>query len=124
MQNILVDWDKQGLSRSLLDGVKVTANFIFKHGIRHKLRSDNPAAEIVIPKRRLTVEEIERTDIQEKYFEEKTIWINKTMDMPNHNMREYALTPPKTKKSIRVIEVDEELLQMLKNTKSANPRPG
>lgn len=164
MQNILVDLDKQGLSRSLLDGVKVTANFIFKHGIRHKLRNDNPAADIVIPKRRLTVEEIERTEINEKYFEEdelhaflrasvaqglendmewfyvmaftgmrvgevcalkwtdinfeeKTIRITKTMDMPNHNMREYALTPPKTKKSIRVIEVDDELLQLLKKHK-------
>lgn len=164
MQNILVDLDKQGLSRSLLDGVKVTAKFIFKHAIRHKLRNDNPAAEIVIPKRRLTVEEIEQTDINEKYFEEdelqaflqasvtqglendmewfylmaftgmrvgevcalkwtdinfeeKTIRITKTMDMPNHNMREYQLTPPKTKKSIRVFDVDDELLQLLKKHK-------
>lgn len=164
MQNILVDLDKQGLSRSLLDGVKVTANFVFKHAIRHKLRTDNPAAEIVIPKRRLTVEEIEQTEINEKYFEEeelqallqasvtqglendmewfylmaftgmrvgevcalkwtdinfeeKTIRITKTMDMPNHNMREYQLTPPKTKKSIRVFDVDDELLQLLKKHK-------
>nr|WP_203334323.1 site-specific integrase [Planococcus beigongshangi] len=160
-QNILVDLDKRGLSRSLLDGVKVTANFIFKHAIRHKLRSDNPAAEIVIPKRRLTVEEIEQTEINEKYFEEdelqaflhasvarglendmewfylmaftgmrvgevcalkwtdisfeeKTIRVTKTMDMPNHNMREYELTPPKTRKAIRTFDVDDELLNMLK----------
>lgn len=164
MQNMLVDLDKQGLSRSLLDGVKVTANFIFKHAIRHKLRKDNPAADIVIPKKRLTVEEIESTEINEKYFEEdelqaflrasvanglendmewfylmaftgmrvgelcalkwtdvsfeeKTIRITKTMDMPNHNMREYTLTPPKTKKSIRTFDVDDELLQILKKHK-------
>lgn len=164
MQNILVDLDKQGLSRSLLDGVKVTANFIFKHAVRHKLRADNPVAETVIPKKRLTVEEIEQTEIKEKYFEEdelqaflqaavtqglendmewfylmaftgmrvgevcalkwtdinyeeKTIRITKTMDMPNHNMRKYALTPPKTKKSIRVFDVDDELLDLLKKHK-------
>ncbi|MGX7596338.1 tyrosine-type recombinase/integrase [Planococcus plakortidis] len=164
MQNILVDLDKKGLSRSLMDGVKVTANFIFKHAIKHQLRLDNPAAEIVIPRRRITVEEIERTDIQEKYFEEdelqvflqaavnfglsndkewfylmaftgmrvgelcalkwtdinfdeKTIRITKTMDMPNHNMRNYALTPPKTKKSIRVFDVDDDLMQILKTHK-------
>lgn len=165
MQNILVDLDKKGLSRSLLEGVKVTANFIFKHAIKHRLRNDNPASDIVIPTRRLTVEEIERTEINEKYFEEeeleaflqaavsfglendqewfylmaftgmrigevcalkwtdvdfeeKTIRITKTMDMPNHNMRQYQLTPPKTKKSIRVVEVDEELMQLLRKHKT------
>lgn len=164
MQNILVDLNKQNYSRSLLDGVKVTANFVFKHALKHKVRTDNPAAEIIIPTRRLTVEEIERTDIKEKYFEEeelqtflafaasdgltndqemfflmaftgmrvgemcalkwtdvdfeeKTIRVTKTLDMPNHNMREFQLTPPKTKKSIRVVPVDEELLQMLKKHK-------
>lgn len=54
------------------------------------------------------------TDIN---FEEKTIRITKTMDMPNHNMHEYELTPPKTKKSIRVFDVDDELLQLLKKRK-------
>lgn len=164
MQNILVDLDKQGLSRSLLNGVKITANFVFKHAIKHRLRLDNPAVDITVPTKRLTVEEIEREDIEEKYFEEdelkrflhasiwqglpndqewfylmaftgmrigevcalkwtdinfdeKTIRVTKTIDMPNHNMREYQLTPPKTKRSIRTFEVDDDLLQLLKKHK-------
>lgn len=169
MQNILVDLDQKGLSRSLLDGVKVTANFVFKHAIKHKFRNDNPAADIVIPKRRLTVEEIEREDIQEKYFEDdelqrflqaavnyglqhdkewfyllaftgmrvgelcalkwtdvnfetKQIRITKTMDNPTHNMRAYQLTPPKTKKAIRTIDVDDDLLNLLRKHKAKQSR--
>lgn len=169
MQNILVDLDQKGLSRSLLDGVKVSANFVFQHAVKHKLRNDNPATDIVIPKRRLTVEEIEREDIQEKYFEddelqrflqaavnyglqhdkewfyllaftgmrvgelcalkwtdvnfeEKQIRITKTMDNPTHNMRAYQLTPPKTKKAIRTIDVDDDLLNLLRKHKAKQSR--
>ncbi|KAA0956676.1 site-specific integrase [Planococcus sp. ANT_H30] len=165
MQNVLVDLDKQGFSRSMLDGAKVTANFVFQHAIKHQLRTDNPARDIVIPKKRLTVEEIERTDINEKYFEEeeleaflraavnqglpndmewfylmaftgmrvgevcalkwtdinfedKQIRVTKTMDNPTHNMRKYQLTPPKTKKSIRTFDVDEDLLLLLRKHKT------
>lgn len=164
IQDIWVDLDKQGLSRSLLVNAKVTANFIFKHTIKHGLRLDNPTAGTVIPTKQMTVEEIERTEIEEKYFEEeeleaflqtavaqglpydkewfylmaftgmrvgelcalkwtdinfeeKTIRITKTLDMPNHNMRSYKLTPPKTKRSIRTFEVDDDLLHLLRKLK-------
>lgn len=165
MQNILVDLDNKGFSRSLLEGVKVTANFIFKHAIKHRLRLDNPVLDTVIPTKRVTVEEIERIDIQEKYFEQdeleaflnaavhqglpndmeffylmaftgmrvgevcalkwtdinfedKQIRVTKTLDNPTHNMRKYELTPPKTKKSIRVFDIDEDLVQLLKKHKT------
>lgn len=169
MQNILVQLDSDGNSRSLLDSVKVTANYVFVHAIKHKLRIDNPAADIIIPKKRLTVEEIEREDIPEKYFErdelerflqasvrlglqhdqewffllaftgmrvgelcalkwtdinfeDKQIRITKTMDNPTHNMRKYELTPPKTKKAIRVIDVDDDLLALLKKHRAKQHR--
>ncbi len=55
------------------------------------------------------------TDIN---FEANTIRITKTLDMPDHNMRKYKLTPPKTKKSIREFGVDEEIISMLKRHKT------
>ncbi|ANU28409.1 tyrosine-type recombinase/integrase [Planococcus versutus] len=165
LQNILIDLDKRGYSSSLLNGVKVTANFVFKHAIIHRLRKDNPATGLIIPKRRMTVAEIESEEIKEKYFEsedlkkflkaaidnglpndkewfylmaftgmrvgevcalkwsdvdfkEKTIRVTKTLDNPNGRMYTYELTPPKTKKSIRIIEVDDDLLDILKSHKS------
>lgn len=165
LQNILIDLDKRGYSSSLLNGVKVTSNFVFKHAIMHRLRKDNPATGLIIPKRRMTIEEIESEEINEKYFEsedlqkflkaavdhglsndkewfylmaftgmrvgevcalkwsdidfnEKTIRVTKTLDNPNGNVKKYELTPPKTKKSIRTIEVDDDLLEILKKHKS------
>ncbi|EGQ21128.1 MULTISPECIES: tyrosine-type recombinase/integrase [Sporosarcina] len=164
MQKIFVDLFEQDLSRSLLENAKVTANSIFKYAMEHKLRIDNPVVAVVIPKKRLTVEEIENTTITEKFFErheleeflEKTLtdglpldkewfyllaftgmrvgelcalkWtdvnfetneirITKTMDMPDHNMRKFKVTPPKTKASIRTIDVDEDIISMLKSYK-------
>ena len=50
------------------------------------------------------------TDI---FFDEKRIRVTKTMDSPAA-MNGYELTPPKTLKSIRAIDVDENILAMLK----------
>jgi len=164
LQNILIDLDSKGNSVSTMENVKVTAGMIFKYAFQHKMRIDNPVSYIVVPKKVLTVEEIENTTIEEKYFERNELeeflslantqglyldrewfyllaftgmragemcalkWtdiffdrniirISKTLDMPNHNMRKYELTPPKTKASIREIEVDEDTMDMLKRHK-------
>ncbi|WP_017379781.1 tyrosine-type recombinase/integrase [Paenisporosarcina sp. TG-14] len=164
LQNILTDMDLKGNSVSTMENVKVTAGLIFKYAFQHKMRIDNPISYVVVPKKVLTVEEIENTTIEEKYFERseleefletattnglyldkewffllaftgiragemcalkwtdvffdrKAIRITKTIDMPNHNMRKYELTPPKTKASIREIEVDDETMDMLKHHK-------
>ncbi|KAA0944121.1 site-specific integrase [Sporosarcina sp. ANT_H38] len=164
LQGIFVDLFKQDLSRSLMENAKVTLSSIFKYAVEHKLRVDNPATAIVIPKKRLTVEEIENSTVEEKFFEryeleeflqkcltdglpndkewfyllafsgmrvgelcalkwtdinteDNTIRITKTLDMPDHNMRKFKITPPKTKAAIRTIDVDESILVMLKTHK-------
>ncbi|WP_438312332.1 tyrosine-type recombinase/integrase [Sporosarcina sp. FA9] len=164
LQSIFVDLNKKKLSKSLMENAKVTANFIFRYAVEHKMRIDNPITHVVIPKKVLTVEEIENTTVEEKYFERYELdeflratitdglqfdkewfyllaftgmrvgelcalkWtdifydsnelrITKTMDMPDHNMRKFKITPPKTKASIRTIDIDEEILNMLKRHK-------
>lgn len=161
LQKIFVDLFEKDLSRALMENAKVTLNAIFKYAVEHKLRIDNPATAVVIPKKQLTVEEIENTTVSEKFFErheleeflqkaltdglqfdkewfyllaftgmrvgelcaltwkdinfkENTIRITKTLDMPDHNMRKFKLTPPKTKAAIRVIDVDDDIMNLLK----------
>ncbi|RKD22588.1 integrase [Ammoniphilus oxalaticus] len=48
-------------------------------------------------------------------FEKNTIRITKTIYNESNNMREYELTPPKTEGSIRQIELEEEIMQLLKS---------
>ena len=164
LQGIFVELFKQNLSRSLMENAKVTANSIFKYAVEHKIRVDNPVPSVVIPKKKLTVEEIENSTVEEKFFEryeleeflqksltdglpndkewfyllafsgmrvgelcalkwtdvnfeENTIRITKTLDMPDHNMRKFKLTPPKTMAAIRTIDIDESILAMLKSHK-------
>ncbi|OQM47499.1 site-specific integrase [Anoxybacillus sp. UARK-01] len=52
-----------------IEGVNTTANMIFKYAIKHKMIKDNPCEGVVIPKKTLTVEEIEGNAIEEMYFE-------------------------------------------------------
>lgn len=47
-------------------------------------------------------------------YEEQTITIRKNMFNPKNNLREYRLETPKTDASNRVIVVDQELLELLK----------
>ncbi|WP_342505910.1 tyrosine-type recombinase/integrase [Sporosarcina sp. FSL K6-2383] len=164
LQGIFVDLFKKNLSPSLMENAKVTANSIFKYAVEHKIRVDNPVPAVVIPRKKLTVEEIENSTVEEKFFEryeleeflqmtlteglpndkewfyllaftglrvgelcalkwtdinfdENTIRITKTLDMPDHNMRKFKLTPPKTMAAIRTIDVDESILAMLKTHK-------
>lgn len=164
LQGIFVDLFKKNLSPSLMENAKVTANSIFKYAVEHKIRVDNPVPAVVIPRKKLTVEEIENSTVEEKFFEryeleeflqmalteglpndkewfyllaftglrvgelcalkwtdinfdENTIRITKTLDMPDHNMRQFKLTPPKTMAAIRTIDVDESILLMLKTHK-------
>lgn len=151
-------------SRTTISGVHTTANMIFKYAVQHKLRKDNPCEGAVIPKKSVTVEEIEKTPIEEKYmerheleeflktvdehglyldrewfyllafsgmrsgemlalkwsdidFERNEIRITKTLFNPRENMRMYELETPKTKGSIRTIEMDPKIMDMLKQHK-------
>ncbi|MFC0525818.1 tyrosine-type recombinase/integrase [Pontibacillus salicampi] len=56
-------------ARTTVQGVNTTANMIFKHAIKNKLIRDNPGRDVIVPKKRRTVEEIEKEEIEEKYLE-------------------------------------------------------
>jgi integrase len=51
-------------------------------------------------------------------FETNEIRITKTLYNPENNMEKYELTPPKTKGSIRTIDMDDDIMKMLKTHKS------
>lgn len=54
---------------------------------------------------------LKTTDID---FATKILSINKTLYNPNNNKKAYQLIPPKNKGSIRLIELDDYLIQLLK----------
>jgi len=72
-QKILQDLHKAEYARTTIEGVHVTANMIFKHALKEKIRKDNPCEGAVIPVKKLTVEDIENSLIEESYLEEKEL---------------------------------------------------
>ncbi|MEB5454217.1 tyrosine-type recombinase/integrase [Virgibacillus pantothenticus] len=135
---------------------------IFRQAIKDKLIKDNPQNGVVVPKKRKTVEEIEKDPIETKYLEREELddflkavrehgldldlerfyllvfsgmrsgellalkWtdinfksneirITKTLYNENNNMKKYQLTPPKTEGSIRTINVEKEIINLLKS---------
>ncbi|PPA68440.1 site-specific integrase [Jeotgalibacillus proteolyticus] len=148
-------------SHNYIDSIHTTGNMIFKHAIRKDLLKVNPTEGFVMPKKQVTVEDIEQENIQEKFLElvelkefltvtkeeglyldylcfvtlaytgmrvgelhalkwtdidftKKAIRITKTYYNPNNVKTGYELLTPKTKKSIRTIVIDEELIQLFK----------
>lgn len=149
-------------ARTTVKGVHGTAGMIFRYAIRNKLIKDDPTVDVIIPKKRRTVEEIESDPTDQKYldneelnelleaallhgldldierfyllafsgmrpgelcalkwsdvdFKKNTVRITKTLYNENNNMIEYELIPPKTEGSIRMIELEEEVIQLLKS---------
>lgn len=47
-------------------------------------------------------------------YDKKQIKVTKTIYNPDHTIKGYALTPPKTYTSIRTIDIDDKILRMLK----------
>lgn len=160
-QKILNDLTEQEYARNTISGVHTTAGLIFKYAIQQKLLKYSPTEGAVVPKKRLTVEDIENNPIEEKYFEKEELeeflltvkefgldmdlerfyllafsgmrsgelcalkWsdinfeaneirITKTIYSENNNMKEYELVPPKTAGSVRTIEVEDQIMDMLK----------
>ncbi|WP_224930709.1 tyrosine-type recombinase/integrase [Bacillus safensis] len=163
-QKILNDLTEQEYARNTISGVHTTAGLIFKYAIQQKLLKHSPTEGAVVPKKRLTVEDIENNPIEEKYFEKEELeeflltvkefgldmdlerfyllafsgmrsgelcalkWsdinfetneirITKTIYTENNNMKEYELVPPKTAGSVRTIEVEDQIMDMLKEYK-------
>ncbi|MGX2958008.1 tyrosine-type recombinase/integrase [Peribacillus sp. JNUCC 23] len=163
-QNMLNDLDDKNYVKTTIEGVHVTANMIFKYAIKEKMRKDNPCTGAVIPVKKLTVEDIENTSVEDKYlekgelsefltaakhhgleldleifyllafsgmrsgelcalkwtdinFDTNEVRITKTLYNPQNNMKEYELTPPKTKGSIRTFDVDDSVIDLLRSLK-------
>lgn len=70
IQDVLTDLFREKKSKSTMVHARVAANFIFEHAIKLKLRSDNPVKNTIVPRKRQTVEEIENTELKEKFFEQ------------------------------------------------------
>lgn len=67
-QKIIRDLAKD-YSRNTLDSVNACANMIFDYAIKDKLIKDNPRDGVTIPKKRMTIADIEADSIEEKYME-------------------------------------------------------
>src|SRR5699024_8219909 len=72
-QQMLLDLDKQGYAHTTISGVNTCANMIFNYAIRNKLIRDNPRDGAVVPKKAITVEDLEKDSIEETYFESEEL---------------------------------------------------
>lgn len=77
-QNMLLSLSKDGnkgepYADTTISGVNTCANMIFKYAIRNKLIKDNPRTDVVVPKKKKTIEEIEQTQIEEGYMESEEL---------------------------------------------------
>lgn len=52
-----------------LEGINTCAGMVFRYAIRNGLLEDNPRDDIVLPKKRKTIEEIRENKVEEKYLE-------------------------------------------------------
>lgn len=67
-QKALNKMDDEGYSRSTIEQTHATANMVFKYGIRNKVLLDNPALGSMMPKRTVTVEDIENSSVEDEYL--------------------------------------------------------
>lgn len=72
-QKILKDLADQEYAKTTIEGVHTTAGMIFKYAKKEKLILESPTIGAVIPQKRLTVEEIENSNIEEEYLETKEL---------------------------------------------------
>lgn len=167
-QNMLIKLDKEGYARNTISGVNTCANMIFKYAIKNKLINENPREDAFIPKKAVTVKQLEEKTIEETYFEKQelltfldavlkigleldkerfytlafsgvrpgeltalkksdidfdnnTIRVSKTLYNENNNTKKYTLGTTKTNK-IRVIDMDEKIMIMLKKLVQKNDK--
>src|SRR5699024_5465177 len=68
-QSMLIELDKDGYAYNTISGVNTCANMIFKYAIKNKLMDENPREDAFIPKKAVTVQQLEETTIEEAFFE-------------------------------------------------------
>lgn len=157
---MLDDLFNAGKSDSTIKIINSTANMIFDYAKKNNLIKDSPTEASQIPKKKITVEEIENITVIDKFLEteelreflmatdnygnfvytviiylitftgmrpgeavalhekdllfaDNTIRVTKTMYRKNRRKNEYFLTPPKTSTSIRLINVDNKIMEMI-----------
>src|SRR5690625_3829812 len=72
-QQMLIEPDKEGYAESTINGVNTCANMIFKYAIRNKLIRDNPREGAIVPKKPVTIEELEKNNQEDGYFEREEL---------------------------------------------------
>ncbi|MFU1797320.1 tyrosine-type recombinase/integrase [Paenibacillus azoreducens] len=72
-QNIINELDDEEYARNTIAAIHTTTNMIMKYAIKNNIIVDNPCSDVVIPEKKLTVEEIENTTIEDKYFEKNEL---------------------------------------------------
>lgn len=165
-QDALISMSRDGkngkpYAENTLRGVNTTANMIFKYAKKNKWIDENPREDAIIPKKPITVEDLEKNNIEETFFEsheldifldailkigldldkeifftlaftgmrvgelcaltkkdldfdKNKIRISKSLYLETNNPKKYEVTTTKTKK-VRIIDMDEKLMLMLKN---------
>lgn len=74
-QNMLIHLDKEGYAQTTISGVNTCANMIFKYAVRNKLLIENPRQDAFIPKKAITVEDLEKDIISNLYFDQNELFI-------------------------------------------------
>jgi integrase len=64
-----IDTLSQGYSHNYIDSIHTTGNMIFKHAIRKDLLRLNPTVGFVMPKKQISVQDIEDLSIKDKFLE-------------------------------------------------------
>lgn len=160
-QDFLIDLSNDGLSTITIEGIHAAARMIFKRAMELDLLKADPTEYAKLPKKQVTVEELESNAAPVKFmekdqlksfllaakqsdhfldypiflllaytgirvgelcalkwrdinFEEHTISITKTYYNPSNKADQYMLLTPKTKTSVRTIDIDPEVLNELK----------
>src|SRR5699024_2728433 len=72
-QNLLIDLDKRGYARTTISGVNTCANMIFKYAKRNKLIKENPREDAIVPKKKVSIKDLEENSIKESYFESEEL---------------------------------------------------
>ncbi|MDE0581511.1 site-specific integrase [Planococcus sp. A6] len=85
-QAMLDDLFKEGKSRSSLTIIHTTGRSIFEHAASHHLINKSPAAAARIPRKKVTVEDLENTKVEELFLEryELAEFLEKTDDYSNY----------------------------------------
>ena len=164
-QSMLNDIFEKAYATSSLGGYHTTVTMMYRYALKHKMVKESPIKDAFLPKKKLTVDEIENKNTNEKFFEreeleeflettatkgllfdmeyfhvaafsgmrpgeicalkwpdinfeENKIRITKTVYSPTNNMFDYEVTTPKTNESIRTIEMDAGIMDMLADLKT------